>query len=192
MNVQKKMSTEEYQPNIRIEPDLLIALKLEAIKNGISLSSLINEKLKQFNIEKKNEILEQKLLSIEKRLNSLSNFKLEIENKATNTNSIFSDAGAEQYGKAAKDFFDMYRDKMKQTFDQAFDELLKFLAKYEGQPELVRGILSGKHVLTGLEMTNAYRNGSCGMRSALNDWSKTSSEKLDETFLEAVEFEKLN
>ena len=86
----------------------------------------------------------------------------------------------------------MYRDKMKQTFDQAFDELLKFLAKYEGQPELVRGILSGKHVLTGLEMTNAYRNGSIGMRSALNDWSKTSSEKLDETFLEAVEFEKLN
>ena len=68
------MSTEEYQPNIRIEPDLLIALKLEAIKNGISLSSLINEKLKQFNIEKKNEILEQKLLSIEKQLNSLSNF----------------------------------------------------------------------------------------------------------------------
>ena len=186
------MSTEEYQPNIRIEPDLLIALKLEAIKNGISLSSLINEKLKQFHIETKNEILEQKLLSIEKRLNSLSNFKLEIENKANNTSSIFSDTGAKKYGEAAKNFFDMYRDKMKLTFNQAFDELLKFLAKYEGQPELVRGILSGKHVLTGLEMTNAYRNGSCGMRSALNDWSKTSSEKLDETFLEAVEFEKLN
>ena len=188
----KKMSSEEYHPNIRIEPDLLITLKLEAIKNGISLSSLINEKLKQFNIEKKNEILEQKLLSIEKRLNSLSNYKLEIENKANNTSTIFSDTGAKKYGEAAKNLFDMYRDKMKQTFDQAFDELLKFLAKYEGQPELVRGILSGKHVLTGLEMTKAYRNGSCGMRSALNDWSKTSSEKLDETFLEAVELEKLN
>ena len=187
------MSEEVDQPDIRIEPDLLIALKFEAIKNGISLSSLINEKLKQFNIETKNEILEQKLLSIEKRLNSLSNFKLEIENKANNnTSSIFSDNGAKKYGEAAKAFFDMYRDKMKLTFNQAFDELLKFLAKYEGQPELVRSLLSGEHVLTGVEMTDAYRNGSCGMRSALNDWSKTSSEKLNEAFLEAVELEKLN
>ena len=90
------MSSEEDHPNIRIEPDLLIALKLEAIKNGISLSSLINEKLKQFQIETKNEILEKKLLSIEKRLNSLSNFKLEIENKANNASSIFSDSGAKK------------------------------------------------------------------------------------------------
>ena len=110
------MSEEIDHPNIRIEPNLLIALKLEAIKKGISLTSLINEKLKQFHIETKNEILEQKLLNIEKRLNSLSNFKLEIENKANNTSSIFSDAGAKKYGEAAKNYFDMYRDKMKLTF----------------------------------------------------------------------------
>ena len=148
--------------------------------------------IQQFQIETKNEILEKKLLSIEERLNSLSNFKLEIENKANNTSSIFSDTGAKKYGEAAKNFFDMYRDKMKLTFNQAFDQLSKLLTKYEGQPEMVRALLSGEHILTGIEMTDAYRNGSCGMRSALNDWSKTSSEKLDETFLEAVEFEKLN
>ena len=186
------MSKEVDHLNIRIEPDLLIALKFEAIKNGISLSSLINEKLKQFQIETKNEILEKKLQSIEKRLNSLSNFKLEIENKANNTSSIFSDTGAKKYGEAARNLFDMYRDKMKLTFNQAFDELSKVLSKYEGQPELVRALLSGEHVLTGLEMTKAYRNGSCGMRSALNDWSKSSSEKLNEAFLEAVELDKLN
>ena len=81
---------------------------------------------------------------------------------------------------------------MKLNFNQAFDELSKVLSKYGGQTEIVRALLSGEHVLTGLEMTKAYRNGSCGMRSALNDWSKTSSEKLNEAFLEAVELEKLN
>ncbi len=186
------MSEEVDHPNIRIEPDLLIALKLEAIKNGISLSSLINEKLKQFHIETKNEILEQKLLSIEKRLNSLSNFKLEIENKANNTSSIFSDTGAKKYGKAAKNFFDITRDKMNLTFHQAFDELSKILSKYEGQPELVRALLSGEHILTGLEMTEAYRKGSCAMRRALNEWSNCSSEELNKAFLDAVIIEKLN
>ena len=186
------MSTEDCHPNIRIEPGLLIALKLEAIKNGISLSSLINKKLKQFHIETKNEILEQKLLSIEKRLNSLSNFKLEIENKANNHTSIFSDTGAKKYGEAAKDFFDMYRDKMKLTFNQAFDELSKVLSKYEGQPEMVRALLSGEHILTGIEMTEAYRKGSCAMRSALNELCKGSSEELNRAFLDAVIIENLN
>ena len=186
------MSSEEDHPNIRIEPDLLIALKLEAIKNGISLSSLINEKLKQFHIETKNEILEQKLLNIEKRLNSLSNFKLEIEKKANNTSSIFSDTGAKKYGEAAKNFFNMYRDKMKLTFNEAFDELSKVLYKYEGQPEMVRALLSGEHILTGKEMTDAYRKGSCAMRSALNEWAKCSSEELNKAFLDAVIIENLN
>ena len=186
------MNTEEDHPNIRIEPDLLISLKLEAIKNGISLSSLINEKLKQFHIETKNEILEQKLLSIEKRLNSLSNFKLEIENKANNTSSMFSDTGAKKYGEAAKNFFDMYRDKMKLTFNQAFEELSKVLTKYEGQTDLVRALLSGEHILTGIEMTDAYRKGSCAMRSALNEWSRSSSEDLNKAFLDAVIIENLN
>ena len=186
------MSSEEDHPNIRIEPDLLIALKLEAIKNGISLSSLINEKLKQFQIETKNEILEQKLLSIEKRLNSLSNFKLEIENKANKTSSMFSDTGAKKYGEAAKDFFDMYKNKMKLTFNQAFDELSKVLSKYEGQPEMVRALLSGEHILTGKEMTDAYRKGSCAMRSALNEWCDSSSEELNKAFLDAVIIDNLN
>ena len=186
------MSEEKYHPDIRIDPDLLIALKIEAIKNDMSLSSLINQRLKQFQIESKNEILEQKLLSIETRLNSLSSFKLEIEKKANNRSSIFSDSGAKKYGEAAKKFFDMYRNKMKLTFNQAFDELSKVLAKYEGQPEMVRALLSGEHVLTGKEMTAAYRMGSCAMRSALNEWCRCSSEELNNAFLDAVIIENLN
>ena len=49
----------------------------------------------------------------------------------------------------------------------------------------------GNHVLTGIEMTDAYRNGACGMRSALSEWNKSSLERLNETFSIAVEIENL-
>ncbi len=54
-------------------------------------------------------------------------------------------------------------------------------------PELVFKLLSGDHDLTGIEMTDAYRNGSCGMRSALSEWTNSSLEPLNEAFLNAVD-----
>ena len=58
-----------------------------------------------------------------------------------------------------------------ETYDKedVVNELSKVLSKYEGQPEMVRALLSGEHILTGIEMTEAYRKGSCAMRSALNE-----------------------
>jgi len=46
-------------------------------------------------------------------------------------------------------------------------------------------------VLTGLEMTNAYRNGSCGMRSALSEWTNSYLEPLNEAFLNVLDEKKL-
>ena len=57
---------------------------------------------------------------------------------------------------------------------------------------MVRAILSGEHILTGIEMTYAYRKGSCAMISALNEWSNSSPEDLNKAFLDAVIIENLN
>ena len=73
----------------------------------------------------------------------------------------------------------------------AFAELSTCLANYYSRPELVFELLSGRHELTGLEMTDAYRNGSCGMRSALSEWIKSSLEQLNEAFLNAVQVKNL-
>ena len=40
-------------------------------------------------------------------------------------------------------------------------------------------------------MTDAYRNGSCGMRSALSEWTNSSLEPLNEAFLNAVDAKNL-
>ena len=87
--------------------------------------------------------------------------------------------------------FDLHRIKKKLSLKDAFAELSTCLANYDSQPELVFELLSENHVLTGLEMTVAYRNGSCGMRSALSEWTKSSLEPLNEAFLNAVDAKKL-
>ena len=83
------------------------------------------------------------------------------------------------------------RKKKKLSLDEAFWELSRSLANYQSYPKIVLSILSGKHHLTGLEMTIAYRNGSCGMRSALSEWTNSSLEPLNEAFLNAVEVKNL-
>ena len=185
------MYEEESELNIRIDPKLLLALKLEAIKNGKSLETFITERLNQNPLENKGNILENKLARIEKELNLLNNFKLEIENRLNKQNCIFSDSGAKKYGEVAKQLFELHKNKKKLSFKDAFGELSKYLKKGNSHPELVLGILSGNHVLTGLEMTNAYRNGSCAMRSALVQWCNSPLEELNKTFLQAVEVENL-
>ena len=77
---------------------------------------------------------------------------------------------------------------MKKTVKKdGLKELAVILAKLpHSYPELIFQILFGNHDLTGLEMTNAYRNGSCAMRTALVEWSNDSLEDLNEAFLNAV------
>ena len=87
--------------------------------------------------------------------------------------------------------FDLHRKEKKLSLKDAFEELFICLANYDSQPELVFDLLSGRHDLTGLEMTISYKKGSCSMRNALNDWTKSRLEPLNEAFLNAVQIENL-
>ena len=186
------MAKEKSQLNVQIDPQLLIALKFEAINSGKTLSAFVTERLTQSHQDVKGEILEKRLQRIEKQLDLLNNFKRDVENKINLDRSIFSDSGAKKYGEVAREIFELNQKKKKLSFKEAFGELSRSLAKYQSYPELVLSILSGKHQLTGLEMTTAYRNGSCGMRNALHDWTNSSLEKLNEAFLNAVMIENLD
>ncbi len=181
------------QLNIKIDPQLLLTLKAKAIKSGKTLTAFVTELLEQGSIQVNNEIdsLEQRLLRIEKLLNIKKDLPSVKEKDLKQINSIFSNNGAKKYGEVAKELFDLHRKKKKLSMKDAFAELSICLANYESQPELVFEILSGKHELTGLEMTDAYRNGSCGMRSALSEWTKSSLEPLNDAFLKAVDAKNL-
>tara|TARA_B100000700_G_scaffold76427_1_gene85675 strand:+ start:2146 stop:2436 length:291 start_codon:yes stop_codon:yes gene_type:complete len=82
---------------------------------------------------------------------------------------IFSNSGAKRYGEITKELFEFHRKEKKLSLKDAFAELSACLANYDSKPELVFELLSENHELTSLEMTEAYRNGSCGMRSALSE-----------------------
>ena len=177
------------QLNIKIDPKLLLKLKSEAIKSGKTLTTFITELLEQVSSTATTDIdtLEQRLLRVEKKLNLIEKFSLDKEEDLNFRKTIFSNDGAKKYGEVAKELFDLHRKEKNLSLKQAFDELSSCLANYDSEPELVYSILSGDHELTGLEMTNAYRNGSCGMRMALSDWTKSSLEPLNKAFLNAVE-----
>ena len=104
---------------------------------------------------------------------------------------FFSDSGAKKTGEVAKELFDLHRIEKKLSLKDAFAELSTCLANYDSQPEIIFELLQGNHELTGLEMTDAYRNGACGMRSALSEWTNSSLEPLNEAFLNAVEVKSL-
>ena len=184
------------QLNIKIDPELLLELKARAIKSGKTLTAFVTELLDQGSIQATSDIdlLEQRLLRVEELLNLNDNFhsdKEENSTQSTISNTIFSDSGAKKYGEVAKELFDLHRIEKKLSLKDALAELSTCLANYDSQPELVFELLLGNHSLTGLEMTDAYRNGSCGMRSALSEWTNSSLEPLNEAFLNAVEVKNL-
>ncbi|PYE01081.1 hypothetical protein [Prochlorococcus marinus] len=181
------MDKKRSQLNIQIDPELLIELKTEAIKNGKTLSGFVTELLEQSPNKGSEEILEQRLLRVEKEIKLIKNISLERAVQDNTPKTIFSDSGAKIYGEVAKELFEFYRKEKKLTLKAAFAELSRCLENYDSQPELVFNLLSGDHELSGKEMTDAYRNGSCGMRSALSDWTQSSLEPLNEAFLNAVE-----
>ena len=147
----------------------MIALKSEAINSGKTLTTYITEKLVQFDGEVKDDILEQRLKRIEEQLYCLKKFTSDLEDKENVVTKVFSDDGAKKYGEVASYLFDLHRKEKKLSFKDAFAELTPYLDHYNSHPELVLSILSGKHDLTGLEMTHAYKNGYCSMRNALNE-----------------------
>ena len=181
------------QLNIKIDPHLLLKLKSDAIKNGKTLTAFITELLEQGSIKSNAhiDILEQRLLRVEKQLNLIDGFSFGKERDLNQSQSIFSNRGAKKYGEIARELFELHRKEKKLSLKDAFAELSTCLANYDSQPELVFEILLGNHELTGVEMTDAYRNGSCGMRSALSEWTNSSLDLLNEAFLNAVEVKNL-
>ena len=83
------MGKEKSQLNVQIDPQLLIALKFEAINSGKTLSDFVTERLTQSHQDMKGEILEERLQRIEKQLDLLNNFKRDVENKVNVERSIF-------------------------------------------------------------------------------------------------------
>ena len=186
------MDKKKSQLNVQIDPELLIALKTEAIKSGKTLTTFVTDLLQQYPDQSENEeVLEQRLLRIEEKLDLLRNFTNDLSVQKIPSISIFSDFGAKKYGIVARELFEFHRKKKKLSLEDAIEELFRCLANYDGDTELVFKILTGAHELTGLEMTKAYRNGSCGMRSALTEWTKSSLEPLNKAFLNAVDVKSL-
>ncbi len=178
------------QLNINIDPELLLLLKSEAIKSGKTLTTFVTEKLRSSSTKSSDRLdsLEIRLLKVEKLL-SLGNKNSQ---KEDSVKTIFTDEGAKKYGDAAKKEFELHIKKKGLTLDNALRELAQHLNNYPySNPELVFQILLGNHDLTGLEMTIAYRNGSCAMRAALNDWINEPLEELNEAFLNAVKTQSL-
>ena len=187
------MDKDKSQLNIRIDPKLLLRLKSEATKSGKTLTAFVTEQLEQVSIKaaRKIDLLEERLLRVEEKLNLINNSSFDLGKEINKGTSIFSNTGAKRYGEVAKELFELHRKKKKLSLKDALEEVSKCLANYDSQPELVFDLLSGNHELTGLEMTNAYRNGSCGMRSALSEWTNSSLEPLNKAFLNAVEAKNL-
>ena len=177
------MPRERTQLNINIDPALLLKLKSEAIKKGQTLTDFVVEQLKESTSTLSDGNLEQRLLRVE----ALMGIDHKLPGESNNIGTIFTEEGANEYGEVAKKQFESIAKKKGITIEQGLEEVNKCLQKYPyANPELIFQILLGTHQLTGLEMTNAYRNGSCAMRSALNDWSNDPLEALNEAFLRAV------
>ncbi len=177
------MTKERTQLSIKIDPELLLKIKAEAIKNGMTLTEFVTRKLANIESRSNNDVLEQRLAKIERHLNLEKNSS----NQERSIGSIFTDDGARKYGEVAKRLFDVFLKKKGLSKEDGLQELALKLAKLPySSPELVFQILLGNHDLTGLEMTNAYRYGSCAMRTALVEWSNDPLEDLNEAFLNAV------
>ena len=177
------MPKERTQLNIKIDPELMIRIKAESIKNGMTLTEFVTRKLENIESISNNDVLEQRLAKIERHLNLDKNSS----DPEKNIGSIFTDDGAKYYGEVARRLFDAFLKKKGISKENGLKELAVNLEKLPySSPELVFQILLGNHDLTGLEMTNAYRYGACAMRTALVDWSNDPLEDLNEAFLNAV------
>jgi len=177
------MAKERTQLNINIEPELLLKIKAEAIREGNNLSTFVIEKLSNIESTYPNYLLEERLIRIEKHLNLDQN----PTNQKKDIGKIFTDEGAKNYGETAKRLFELHLNKKGVSIEDGLQELATNLQKLpHSSPELVFQILLGNHDLTGLEMTKAYRHGSCAMRTALVEWSNDDLEDLNKAFLDAV------
>ena len=178
-----KMARERTQLNINIDPNLLLQLKSEAIKNGQTLAQYVTQQLEVAPKIEQESVLEQRLSRIEEKLGLNKSSTVQKEDIGV----IFTDEGAKNYGDVAKAAFDSQIKKKGVTVEEGLKEILGELHILpNSHPELIFAILLGKHELTGAEMTSAYRHGSCAMRTALVSWCNDPLEELNDAFLNAV------
>ena len=83
------MANKKSQLNIQIDPNLLIALRLNAVKSGKTLSAYVTERLVQSDGEVKDDILEQRLLRIEEQLDLLKKYTSDMEDNQNVVTSIY-------------------------------------------------------------------------------------------------------
>ena len=113
------MSKERTQLNINIDPKLLLRIKSEAIKNGVTLTEFITKKLEDTKSTSRNNLLEERLSRIEQhlRLDKTSSEQEPIKG------SIFTDAGAKTYGDVARRLFNFFVKKKGLSKEDGFKEL---------------------------------------------------------------------
>ena len=124
------------QLNIKIDPQLLLRLKSESIKNGKTLTAFITELLEQGSMKSTAyiDILEKRLLRVEKQLNLIDSFSFDKEKDLNKCECIFSNRGAKKYGEIARELFELHRKEKKLSLKDAFAELSTCLANYDSPP----------------------------------------------------------
>ncbi len=181
------MAKDRTQLNINIDPELLLKLKSLAIKSGKTLTQFVTEKLSNDSHVDFDDVLEKRLLKIERTLGISNNSSEEETNRKSELKEIFSNSGAQEYGRVAKSLFEAEIKAKRISTEDGLKQLAPYLQAHKhSDPELVFQILLGTHQLTGLEMTIAYRKGSCAMRTAMSEWCSDPLEPLNEAFLSAV------
>ncbi len=100
----------------------------------------------------------------------------------------FTDQGARAYTNAARYEFQKHAAIKGLDIEHALEELPDIAMKYQGDLELIRHILVGKHVLTGNEMVMAIKQtGNCPMMKTLQEWSGDPLPALSKVLVEAIE-----
>ena len=104
LNTEKEMPKERTQLNIKIDPELLLRIKAEAIKNGVTLTEFVTKKLQNIESISNNDVLEQRLAKIERHLN----LDKSSSNPERTKGAIFTDDGAKKYGEVARRLFHVF------------------------------------------------------------------------------------
>ena len=113
------MPRERTQLNINIDPELLLRIKSEAIKNGMTLTEFVTRKLANIESRPDNDLLEKRLAKIDRHLNLNENSS----DQERTIGSIFSDDGAKNYGEVARRLFDVFLKKKGLSKEDGWEQL---------------------------------------------------------------------
>ncbi len=119
------MPRERTQLNINIEPELLLRLKSEAIKSGMTLTQFVTSKLSDIEASSSYTILEERLAKIEEHLH----LNKQTSDPERNISSIFNDKGAQEYGEVSQRLFELHLQKKSISQEDGLKELSVIINK---------------------------------------------------------------